>query len=304
MRGYDGRVAEGLAELIRVGATAGVSTHVSHLRGSADTIEWLFDSASRADVDVTFDAYPYRRGATILAMRALPPRLQQGGPAATVSRLGERRIRDALARGWLAERSRELERCVLAGAPAERFADDEGSTLRDAARGHGLELSEYVCELLTATSLKATCVVPEPRASSETDYVRLLRSDQHMASSDGIYVGGHPHPRGWGAFARVLGRHVRERGDLSWGQAAWRLAGHAAQRFGLAGRGRLAAGFAADVVVLDPDGVTDTATYERPVSNATGVRHVFVNGTHVVRDGALRAGLLAGRALRRGERPT
>jgi N-acyl-D-amino-acid deacylase len=121
-----------------------------------------------------------------------------------------------------------------------------------------------------------------------------------MAGSDGILLGRAPHPRGWGTFARLLGRHTRELGDWSWAQAALHLAGHPARRFGLAGRGLLRPGFIADVVVLDPAAVTDTADYERPRSLAVGVDHVLVSGQLALRDGQL-AGARPGRALRRGQ---
>src|SRR4029078_5240111 len=91
---------------------------------------------------------------------------------------------------------------------------------------------------------------------------RMLRHPAHTGGSDGIYVGGHPHPRGFGAFARFLGRHVRELGDWTWGPPAVHLSSHPARRFGLTDRGLLRRGFAADVVVIDPATVTDLAPYE------------------------------------------
>ena len=81
-----------------------------------------------------------------------------------------------------------------------------------------------------------------------------------MGGSDGIYIGGHPHPRGWGTFARYLGRHVRDLGDWSWSEAAVHLAAHPARRFGLTDRGVLRPGLAADLAVVDPIRVADRAT--------------------------------------------
>ena len=82
-----------------------------------------------------------------------------------------------------------------------------------------------------------------------------------MAGSDGIFCGGFPHPRGWGAFARYLGYHTRELGDYSWPEAVTHLATHAARRFRLTDRGLIRPGFAADIAVLDPATVTDRSTY-------------------------------------------
>jgi N-acyl-D-amino-acid deacylase len=131
----------------------------------------------------------------------------------------------------------------------------------------------------------------------------LLRHPAQMAGSDGIYQGGHPHPRGWGAFARLLGRHVRELGDWTWEQAASHLAGHPARRFRLADRGLLRRGNAADIVVIDPNAVADRSTYERPRQLAIGVEHALVNGVVVLAGGDLSPDARQeppGRALRPG----
>lgn len=120
-----------------------------------------------------------------------------------------------------------------------------------------------------------------------------------MACSDGIFLGSRPHPRGWGAFARLLGRHTRELADWTWGEAALHLAGHACRRFGLAGRGLLRPDYAADIVVVDPLRVGDRATFDAPRQAAEGIDQVLVNGAFVLRDGRL-TGEKAGRALRFG----
>jgi N-acyl-D-amino-acid deacylase len=119
-----------------------------------------------------------------------------------------------------------------------------------------------------------------------------------MAGSDGIYRGGHPHPRGRGAFARLLGRHVRDLGDWTWEQAAVHLAGHPARRFRLHDRGLIRRGQAADIVVVDPAAVADQATYQSPCELALGVEHVLVNGVRVLSGGALTH---AGRAAPPGQ---
>jgi N-acyl-D-amino-acid deacylase len=131
----------------------------------------------------------------------------------------------------------------------------------------------------------------------------LLGHPAQMAGSDGIYRGGHPHPRGWGAFARLLGRHVRELADWTWEQAALHMAGQAARRFRLSDRGLVRRGQAADIVVLDPATVGDRASYASPREPAVGVEHVFVNGVQVLSGGALTPAARStspGRVLRPG----
>ena len=128
-----------------------------------------------------------------------------------------------------------------------------------------------------------------------------MRHPLMMAGSDGIYVGGKPHPRGTGCFARYLGHHVRN-GDWTLEEAVLKCSHHAARRFGLKDRGLLREGFAADVVVFDPDTIADRSTYDDGKALAVGVEHVLVNGVPVLLNGertapARAAGSSAGRCL-------
>lgn len=292
LRGYGPKALAGLAELREIVDRSGIAGHVSHFKGPADLLEPLLDG-----VDATFDSYPYLPGSTILAMRAVPPELQSGGPDATLDRLADPAVRRRLADAW--EADEPLRRVVLAYAGEPRFRAAEGMTLQAAARQAGLAFGDFVGELLVGCALAVGVVLEPPATSTEDDIRRLMRHEGHMGCSDGLYTGSHPHPRGYGAFARFLGRHTRELGDWSWGEAAAHLAGRAARRFGLAGRGTLAPGAVADVVVLDPAAVADTATFADPRRPAAGVELVLVNGQPVLVDGEL-TGARPGQALRIG----
>jgi len=132
----------------------------------------------------------------------------------------------------------------------------------------------------------------------EADVQRVLQFPYTMIGSDGLPHDTHPHPRLWGAFPRVLGYYSRELGLFSLEEAVRRMTGLSAWRFGLAGRGILAAGGYADVTVLDPEAVADQATFEAPRTPAVGIEHVFVNG-RLVWTGGKPTGERPGRALRR-----
>jgi N-acyl-D-amino-acid deacylase len=132
----------------------------------------------------------------------------------------------------------------------------------------------------------------------EADVQRVLRFEHTMIGSDGLPHDSHPHPRLWGAFPRVLGHYSRELGLFGLEEAVRRMTGLSAARFGLAGRGILAAGAYADITVFDPQTVADRATFEAPVSPAAGIEHVFVNGRPVWGEGKP-TGERPGRALRR-----
>jgi N-acyl-D-amino-acid deacylase len=121
----------------------------------------------------------------------------------------------------------------------------------------------------------------------EQDVRSALADPQTAIGSDGLPpgTGGKPHPRTFGTFPRVLGRYVRDQGVVSLPDAVRRMTALSAEIFGIAGRGQVRAGFAADLVLFDPARVSDEATYEDPARRPTGIDRVYQNGRLVVRDG-------------------
>jgi N-acyl-D-amino-acid deacylase len=126
-------------------------------------------------------------------------------------------------------------------------------------------------------------------------------SDAGSMAPEGDVLLSSQHPRAYGNFARLLGHYVRDEGLLSLEEAIRRLTSMPAERLRLAGRGSLAPGFLADVVVFDPATIQDHATFENPHQLSTGVHHVLVNGQIVLLDGT-HTGAMPGRALRRAEK--
>src|SRR5690606_18587476 len=130
----------------------------------------------------------------------------------------------------------------------------------------------------------------------------FLKHDLYMMGSDGIYAeDACVHPRMYGSVGRLLGPLVRDEKLFSLEEAVWKLSGHAARRFGLTDRGEIAENRYADLVVFDPETVTDRATYTEPRQYTVGIDHVFVNGEWILRDAqpvASSNDLLPGRALR------
>jgi len=122
-------------------------------------------------------------------------------------------------------------------------------------------------------------------------------SDAGAPAAEGVFLLSNPHPRAYGSFVRVLGKYVREEKVISLGEAVRRLSAFPADNLGLRQRGRLEPGYFADVVVFDPATVSDNATFQEPHQYATGMIHVFVNGTQVVKDGE-HTGAKPGRVVR------
>ena len=291
MRGYEANAANGLAEVVEIARQANVAAHVSHYHGPPELLTGQIDKGT----DLTFDSYPYTRGSTTLAMVTLPGWLPAADFDAALDALADPAITGQLDAPW--------ERITLSHVPDDGLRWTEGLRFTDAARQAGQEPAAFCREVLLATGLEAGCVFgfPSENHEAEGSMRTLIRHPAHMTGSDGIYRGGHPHPRGWGAFARLLGHHVREVGDWTWEQASVHLAGHPARRFRLTDRGLLRKGYKADIVVVDPTTVAARATYESPRELALGVEHVIVNGVQALSGGALTpGGRGAGRVLRPG----
>ncbi|MFG1942163.1 amidohydrolase family protein [Nonomuraea sp. NPDC048826] len=291
MRAYGARAGVGIGEVVEIAELSGAAVHVSHLHGPSDVLLPLLDQAAET-VDLTFDTYPYLRSSTILAMVVLPPDVPAADTDRALEMLGSGEL-DA----WWPGLAQTWPRLTISHAPGLEWA--EGMTLVAAAGREGMDPAAFCRRLLVETRLEAGCVSarPDEGPAGEESVRRVLRHPSHTGGSDGIYVGGHPHPRGFGAFARFLGRHVRELGDWTWEQAAVHLSSHPARRFGLADRGLLRPGSVADVVVFDPLTVADRATYDAPRTLAAGVDDVLVSGERVLAAGEP-TGATPGRALR------
>jgi N-acyl-D-amino-acid deacylase len=300
MRGYGPRAPVGMCEVYDIAKATDVPAHISHYNGPADLLLPLIDEGRALGLDLTYDTYPYLAGSTILGMVALPAWVQQGGIEATVERLRDPAIRARLRSEWFSVPTPyPLEQITIAMVAHPDWRWAEGQTVTAAAEQAKIEPGDFVCEILSASEMAVGIVGFRQGDRTEADVRAILRHAAHMAGSDGIFCGGFPHPRGWGAFARYLGYHTRQLGDYSWPEAVTHLATHAARRFRLTDRGLIRSGFVADIAIFDPATVTDRSTYAAGRTLAEGVDHVLVNGTLVLENGEP-TGATPGRALRRG----
>lgn len=174
-----------------------------------------------------------------------------------------------------AERAARVENVLITGSmPHPEVA---GSSLRSIAERWGLSLHETALRLMPGGAIYF--------AMSAEDVERVLSHPLTMIGSDGLPHDKHPHPRLWGSFPRVLGHYSRDRSLMPLETAVHKMTGLPAQRFGLAGRGLVAAGNAADLVLFDPTKVSDRASYTDPQALPAGIHAVLVNGALALRDG-------------------
>lgn len=287
IRGYEGQAPQGLDEFIALARSSAAAIHVSHLHGPAELVLPPVESALESGVDLTFDSYPYRRGNTTLAMLALPAHVQKGGPRATQLSLNNAEVRSALVKDHLPKLKDLLARVTVSSTLHPDWAWAEGLGLTEVAARCHTGVEEAVLDLLRSNGCAVGAVVEQPRANSVADVREIANHRVHMGSTDGIYIGDHPHPRGWGGFARMLRRHVLEWRDWSWSEAAAHLSTRAAQRFGLGDRGEIRPGAIADFLLVDPAVLADRASYDRPTDLATGAADVFVAGQQVLSEGLI-----------------
>ncbi|MBO1332837.1 amidohydrolase family protein [Streptomyces sp. VRA16 Mangrove soil] len=307
MRDEGDRLVEAVEEAVAVAEASGVRLQISHLKamgpanhGKVVTALGLIDAAAARGLDVACDVYPYTASSTRLTSR-LPDWAMDGGPSALVERLADPAARERILDDLRPAVGRTFlpEGVVLAMLGPGRYSDRIGASIADIARDEGTEPAAAVLDVLAAHQGEVMIV---NHAMAEADVETVLRHPDAAVASDGWVLhapgDGHPHPRNFGTFARVLGRYVRERETLGLADAVRKMTQLPASRLPLPDRGTLAPGRIADLVVLDPERVADTATFADPWQYATGVRDVLVRGEFVLRDGAA-TGARPGRTLRR-----
>lgn len=309
MRNEDDRVLESVDEAIAVATGAGCPLQISHLKtegprnwGKLDTVFAHIERAHHDGLNVAFDRYPYDAYQTGLS-NLFPKWSEDGGTDAFIARLADpsltARLRDAVAQkiallgGWdhvlisdvknAADRPVEGQRLGAYAAATHQDPYDAAVALLTRSRGDvgmvGFAMSDDNLKRILAHPLGMVC------------------SDGGAVALDGPAHAGHPHPRSLGTFPRLLGTYVRETHTLTLPQAINKMTAFPASRVKLADRGRLAMGFAADVVVFDPATVRDRATYADPFQYPEGIRYVLVNGSVALQDGT-HAETRRGRVLR------
>jgi dihydroorotase/N-acyl-D-amino-acid deacylase len=186
---------------------------------------------------------------------------------------------------------------MIAGVATEGNRELVGQRVTEAAVARGQDLADCLAELLLAEDNRVMSIY---FSMCDEDMELALAHPLGALGTDSLPAaepGQAPHPRAYGTFPRVLGRYVRERGLLGLGEAIRKMTALSAERLGLADRGRLAPGYAADVVVFDPATVRDIATYEDPRQFPVGIEYVLVNGALAVEHGRL-TGERAGKVVR------
>jgi len=276
MRNESLQLLESIDEAVAIGERAGVPVQISHHKASGRKAWGMvgqslakIDAAQRRGLDVHADQYPYTAGSTILSAVVADGRF--GGGLGTLT----------------------ADDVVIASSKGH--PEWEGKSIAALSKEMGLEplaTAHRILELVPGT----TAVL---HAMNEDDVRTVMKHPSTMIGSDGIpALDGRPHPRLYGTFARVLGHYARDLRLFSMEEAVYRMTGFAAAKFGFRDRGLLREGYAADLVLFDPQAIIDVGTYEDPKHPPKGIVRVLVNGVPVV-EHAKHTGARPGRVLRR-----
>jgi N-acyl-D-aspartate/D-glutamate deacylase len=286
----------GINETVAIGQKAGLLPVVTHMKaqgreqGTAGDILASMRQATRSGHYTAADAYPYLAGQSGLGALMIPAWAQEGGREAMLKRFADPEQRARIIQ--------ESEQAMTArfGGPQGVYLPRTQQELTDVMKQMNAGPGETVLRIIETGDPGAIL-----RFGIEADLIKILQDPvTSMACDCGASTATRTHPRYYGSFPRVLGRYVREQKIMSWEQAIRKTSGLPAATVGMVDRGLIAAGMAADITVFDPKTVIDRATYENPALPPEGVRHVLVNGTLALRDGAA-TGAKAGDLLLRGE---
>jgi N-acyl-D-aspartate/D-glutamate deacylase len=315
MRSEGNRLFEALDELIRISREAKIPAEIYHIK-TAGVQNWpkqdeflaRIEKAQKEGLKIRADMYTYTAGGTGLDA-SLPPWTEDGGYPALFKRLRDPATREKIA-AQVKTPSDEWENFYLAaGSPAkillvgfksEKLKPLTGKSLAEVAKMRGKDPVETIMDLIAEDESRIDTIyflMSEENVKKEIAKPWIsFGSDEASQAPEGVFLKSNPHPRAYGNFARVLGKYSRDEKVISLPEAVRRLSALPATNLGLDHRGLLQEGMFADVVVFDPAKISDRATYEKPHQYAVGVKHVFVNGVQVIKDGE-HTGAKPGRAL-------
>jgi N-acyl-D-amino-acid deacylase len=304
LRSEGDQFLEGLDELITIAREADIRSEIYHLKAAGqknwhkmDQAIARIDSARKSGLKITADMYTYTAAATGLNA-CMPPWVKEGGEEIWVNRLRDKGFRARLMEEISKPGDKWENFYDLAGTPENillvGFANDSlkkytGMTVSQVAAERGTSPIETIMDLVLLNRQDVNAVYFLMSEENVKKQIRLpyvsYCSDSESQSPEGVFLKSNLHPRAYGNFARLLGKYVREEKVIPLETAVRQLSSFPAENLRLDRRGSLKNGYYADVVIFDPNTVSDHASFTQPQQFATGVKHVLVNGVQVLKDG-------------------
>jgi N-acyl-D-amino-acid deacylase len=315
MRSEGNQLLEAFDELVRIAREANIPAEVYHIKaagqknwGKIDNLLSRIEATQKEGLNIRANMYTYTAAGTGLDA-CLPPWTEEGGYPALFKRLRDPATREKIAAEVKVDSDKwenlyigagSPDKILLVGFKSEKLKPLTGKTLAEVAKMRGKDPIETIMDLISEDESRIGTiyfVMSEENVKKEMAKPWIsFCSDEASQAPEGVFLKSNPHPRAYGSFARVLGKYARDERVIPMPEAIRRLSAFPATNLGLDHRGILKAGMFADVVVFDPATIADHATLEKPHQYATGVKHVFVNGVQVIKDGE-HTGAKPGRAL-------
>lgn len=316
MRSEGNQLLEALEEFITISKEANIPAEIYHLKAAGkenwhkiDKVIERINEARSEGLKISADMYTYTAGATGLNA-AMPPWVQEGGLESWIARLKDLSLREQIITEIITPTD-DWENWYLAAGSAENillvgFRQDSlryltGMSLADVANIFGKSPPETAIELVIKDNSRVGTVYFVMSEENIKKKIALpwvsFGSDAGSLAPEGKFLSENPHPRAYGTFARVLGKYSRDEQIIPLEEAIRKLTTLPASNLGITERGALKEGYFADITIFDPTMIQDHATFTKPHQYSTGVKHVFVNGVHVLKDGE-HTGAKPGRVVR------
>jgi N-acyl-D-aspartate/D-glutamate deacylase len=311
MRNESGGLLGAIDEALRVGQEAGIPVHIYHLKAAgqenwplmASALERI-EEAIGEGVEVTADIYPYVRNGIGLGS-FLHPRHFARGESEFLATLSDTAVRRELRKeveetsdweNWYRHVGKDWGNVLITAVGPDTDPGVVGSSVREAAERKGVDAWDMFFDLVAARGTGVAPLSMDEEQKHQAMRAPFVAFDNDSEPTNPASVAS-AHPRAFGAFPRILALYVRERQVLALPEAIRKLTSLPASILRLERRGRIEAGYAADVVIFDPDEVRDTATFTEPLSYSVGIDDVLVNGELVIAGGKV-TGSRPGRVLR------
>jgi N-acyl-D-amino-acid deacylase len=315
MRSEGNQLFEAFDELVRIAREANIPAEVYHIKAAGqknwpkvDELLARIEKAQKEGLKIRANMYTYTAAGTGLDA-CLPPWTEDGGYEALFKRLRDPAMREKIKAEVRVDSDKwenlylsagSPDRIILVGFKSEKLKPLTGKTLAEVAKMRGKDPIDTIMDLISEDESRIGTVyfiMSEENVKKELQKPWIsFGSDEASQAPEPPFTKSNPHPRAYGNFARVLGKYSRDEKVITLPEAIRRLSAQPAQNLELDHRGFLKEGMFADVVVFDPKTITDHATFDKPHQYATGMRHVFVNGVQVIKDGE-HTNAKSGRAL-------
>jgi len=312
LRNEDDTLLEAVNEAIDIAKKSGVSLEISHLKtcyprnwNKIDELLLTLESAKEKGIKILADRYPYTAFATSLSA-CFPTWTREGSTDDFINRLKDINLAEKID-NYLKEKEIKYgnwENVLISNLESEKNKYCIGKNILELSKINQKTPIQFIKDLLIEEKSNVGMIV---FAMSENNLTRILKHPLVVIGSDGSSIApygvlgqGNPHPRHYGAFARVLSKYVREEKIMDLPTAIKKMTSITAKKFNIMNRGSIKENYYADITIFDPDEVKDLSEFNKPHQYAKGIKYVLVNGKLTINEEE-HTGILSGKIIRRGQ---